>query len=95
MYERGLAYCGQEYNSSSLWDKYIKFEEEQGSALHIVSLFTRVLACPTKELEKYYKRYARTGWHPRARAGSACAPAGCWHICRQTLTAGTGRWCSG
>lgn len=56
IYERGLAYCSMDYNSHTLWDKYFAFEQEQASTLHVASLFSRVLACPIKELDRYYSR---------------------------------------
>lgn len=63
IYERGLAYCSTDYNSHALWDKYFAFETEQASSLHTASLFSRVLTCPIKELDRYYMR-----WEARARA---------------------------
>lgn len=53
IYERALAYCGSDYLGHQLWDKYIHFEEEQGSALHVVSLYCRAITQPLRELSRY------------------------------------------
>ncbi|KXZ54454.1 hypothetical protein GPECTOR_4g1005 [Gonium pectorale] len=57
IYERGLAYVATDYNSHTLWDKYLSFEQEKGSTLHIASLYSRVLACPVRDLDRYYSSF--------------------------------------
>ncbi|KAJ9524287.1 hypothetical protein QJQ45_008511 [Haematococcus lacustris] len=54
IYERALAYCGSDYVAHSLWDKYIHYEEEQGSAQHVASLYSRALNHPLRELPRYF-----------------------------------------
>ena len=56
IYERGVAYCGTDFNAHGLWDKYLALEQEQGSGLHLASLYTRIMGCPIKELDKYYTK---------------------------------------
>lgn len=55
IFERAVAYCGQDYLGHTVWDKYLQFEEEQGLPLYIASLYSRILACPLKDLERYFK----------------------------------------
>ena len=54
VYERALAYVGTDFLSHTLWDKFIDFEGSHGSPASVAALYTRVLACPIKELEKYH-----------------------------------------
>ncbi|KAG2435879.1 hypothetical protein HXX76_007074 [Chlamydomonas incerta] len=57
VYERGLAYVCTDFNSHGLWDKYLAFEGEQASTLHVSSLYCRLLACPVRELDRYYNSF--------------------------------------
>ena len=68
VYERGLAYVCTDFNSHGLWDKYLAFEGEQASTLHVSSLYCRLLACPVRELDRYYTRYGRVGGGEGVRA---------------------------
>ncbi len=52
IYERALAYNGTDYQSHPLWEKYIAFEGEAGTPLHVAALYTRALACPLKEVAR-------------------------------------------
>ncbi|GIL55195.1 hypothetical protein Vafri_10769 [Volvox africanus] len=67
IYERGLAYVGSDYNSQTFWDKYFAFEQEGGSTLHIASLYSRVLGCPVRDLDRYYTSF-KNYIHPLAAA---------------------------
>ncbi|EFJ41464.1 hypothetical protein VOLCADRAFT_107666 [Volvox carteri f. nagariensis] len=67
VFERGLAYVGTDYNSQTLWDKYFAFEQERGSTMHIASLYSRVLACPVRDLDRYYTSF-KNYIHPLAAA---------------------------
>lgn len=58
MYERGLGACSSDYLAHSLWDKYIHYEEEQGSAAAVAALYSRALQCPLRELPRYMQRCA-------------------------------------
>jgi pre-mRNA-processing factor 39 len=58
IYERGVAYVGTDYNAHGLWDKYLGYEGYAGSSEHVAALYTRLLACPIKELDRYYHRCA-------------------------------------
>ncbi|KAF6259683.1 hypothetical protein COO60DRAFT_1700740 [Scenedesmus sp. NREL 46B-D3] len=53
--ERGLAYVGPDWLSTGLWDKALQFEGSHGSPASVAGLYTRVLACPIKELDKYHQ----------------------------------------
>eukprot|EP00877_Chromochloris_zofingiensis_P003202 jgi/Chrzof1/12883/Cz07g10240.t1 len=57
VYERAAAYVGTDYQAHSLWDKYLRFEDASGSTQYIAALYGRILACPIKELDRYYTRY--------------------------------------
>lgn len=52
--ERGLAYVGPDWLSSSLWDKALELEGSAGSPASVAALYARVLGCPIKELDKYH-----------------------------------------
>lgn len=39
--------CGLEFRSDRLWESYIKWEAENGSALHVTNIYDRLLATPT------------------------------------------------
>eukprot|EP00798_Chlamydomonas_sp_ICE-L_P021455 gene21455-28424_t len=54
IFERGLSYCGTDYGSHGLWDKYLAFEEEQKNRSNMCALYCKALACPQKELDKYW-----------------------------------------
>lgn len=58
IYERGVAYCSTDYLAHSLWDKYIHYEEEQGSeaVTAVTALYCRVLQYPLCELPRYMQR---------------------------------------
>jgi pre-mRNA-processing factor 39 len=56
IYERGVAYVGTDYNAHGLWDKYLAYEGYAGSSQQVAALYTRLLACPIKELDRYYTR---------------------------------------
>jgi hypothetical protein len=58
IFERALAYSGSDYLSHSLWDKYMSFEEEQGSSVTVAALYTRILNQPLKQLDRYMQRCA-------------------------------------
>lgn len=39
--------CGLEFRSDRLWESYIKWEAENGSALNVTNIYDRLLATPT------------------------------------------------
>ena len=59
VYERGLGACSSDYLAHSLWDKYIHYEEAQGSAAAVAALYSRALQCPLRELPRYMQRCAQ------------------------------------
>jgi pre-mRNA-processing factor 39 len=54
VFEQAVAYVGPDWLSSNLWDKYLAFENSHGSPAAVAGLYSRVLACPIKELDKYH-----------------------------------------
>ncbi|XP_041970062.1 pre-mRNA-processing factor 39 isoform X2 [Aricia agestis] len=46
-YERAIEACGLEFRSDRLWESYIKWEAENGSALNVTNIYDRLLATPT------------------------------------------------
>ena len=59
VFERGLTYCGTDYLGHGLWDKYIQYEEELGMRTAVCALYCRAIACPLKELDKYFNGCVR------------------------------------
>lgn len=55
-FEQGLAYVGSDFLSHALWDKYLNFEASEGHVLGQAQLYSRILGCPIKELNRYYQR---------------------------------------
>ncbi len=55
IYERALAVVGTDYLSHAVWEKYLGFEEEQGNKAGMVALYTRAVAAPLRDLDKYYQ----------------------------------------
>ena len=56
MFEQGIAYVGTDYLAHGLWDKYLKFETEQGSMEVVAKLYRRIMDCPIKELDRFHTR---------------------------------------
>lgn len=46
-YERAIEACGLEFRSDRLWESYIKWESENGSALNVTNIYDRLLVTPT------------------------------------------------
>ena len=57
IFERGVGFCGTDYLAHSLWNKYITFEGNNGTVTTLARVYSQVLACPIKELDKFYSRY--------------------------------------
>eukprot|EP00262_Sarcandra_glabra_P008153 TRINITY_DN213_c0_g1_i7.p1 TRINITY_DN213_c0_g1~~TRINITY_DN213_c0_g1_i7.p1 ORF type:complete len:441 (+),score=89.28 TRINITY_DN213_c0_g1_i7:149-1324(+) len=57
LFERGLAYVGTDYLSSSLWDKYIEYEYSQQEWSHLAMIYTRILENPIQQLERYFTSF--------------------------------------
>ncbi|KAG1654195.1 hypothetical protein FOA52_004570 [Chlamydomonas sp. UWO 241] len=53
IYERAVAAVGTDYLAHSVWDKFLAFEEEQGNKAGVVALYEKVIALPTRDLDKY------------------------------------------
>jgi hypothetical protein len=81
IFERGLAYVATDYGSHTLWDKYIQFETAQGSLAAVGDIYTRILRCPLKELERYQNRCA---W--RCLSCLLCMRSCVAHLCCCTCT---------
>jgi pre-mRNA-processing factor 39 len=54
VYEAAAAAVGADYTSGLLWDKYLAYEATLGSPSAVAALYSRVLACPVKDLDKYH-----------------------------------------
>jgi hypothetical protein len=60
LFERGLQYVGTDYLAHALWDKYLQFEQGQGSTSGVVALYSRILSTPLKELHRFFYGQARS-----------------------------------
>ncbi|KAK9840998.1 hypothetical protein WJX81_004975 [Elliptochloris bilobata] len=54
IFERGLAACGGDYLAHALWDKALQFELAAGQPLRAAAAYTRVLALPLRDLDRYW-----------------------------------------
>lgn len=75
VYEAGVAQCSSDYLAHSLWDKYIHYEEEQGGAMAVTALYSRVLQCPLRELPRYMQRCGPISSHLPGTRPSFCCTA--------------------
>jgi hypothetical protein len=57
-FEQGVAYVGSDYMSHVLWDKYIKFEIQQGAFANVAHLYLQILSSPLRELQRFHSRYS-------------------------------------
>ena len=58
IFERGLAQCGGDYLAHALWDKALQFELAAGQPLRAAAAYTRVLALPLRDTDRYWNRRA-------------------------------------
>ncbi|XP_028159594.1 pre-mRNA-processing factor 39-like, partial [Ostrinia furnacalis] len=56
-YERAIEACGLEFRSDRLWESYIKWEAENGSALNVTSIYDRLLATPTLGYTSHFDNF--------------------------------------
>ncbi|XP_045777059.1 pre-mRNA-processing factor 39 isoform X1 [Maniola jurtina] len=56
-YERAIEACGLEFRSDRLWESYIKWEAENGSALHVTNIYDRLLATPTLGYTSHFDNF--------------------------------------
>lgn len=49
--------CGLEFRSDRLWESYIKWEAENGSALNVTNIYDRLLATPTLGYTSHFDKY--------------------------------------
>ncbi|GBP50559.1 Pre-mRNA-processing factor 39 [Eumeta japonica] len=47
LYERAIEACGLEFRSDRLWESYVNWEAENGSALQVTNIYDRLLTTPT------------------------------------------------
>ncbi len=47
---------GTDFLSHVLWDKYIKFEVEQGAFANVARIYLQILSGPLRELPRYHSR---------------------------------------
>lgn len=58
IFENGIAYVGTDYLSHVLWDKYVKFEMDQGHPDHVTRLYVQILGSPLRDIDRYNSRYS-------------------------------------
>lgn len=51
-----MAYARHDYNAAGLFDKYVAWEKEHGSARHVAALYSSIMAAPLKELDRLHTR---------------------------------------
>ncbi|KAM3956573.1 LOW QUALITY PROTEIN: pre-mRNA processing factor 39 [Aphomia sociella] len=56
-YERAIDACGLEFRSDRLWESYIKWEAENGSALNVTNIYDRLLATPTLGYTSHFDNF--------------------------------------
>ncbi|CAH2094619.1 unnamed protein product [Euphydryas editha] len=56
-YERAIEACGLEFRSDRLWESYIKWEAENGSALQVTNIYDRLLATPTLGYTSHFDNF--------------------------------------
>ncbi|CAH2983398.1 unnamed protein product [Chilo suppressalis] len=56
-YERAIEACGLEFRSDRLWESYIKWEAENGSALNVTNIYDRLLATPTLGYTSHFDNF--------------------------------------
>ncbi|XP_068619029.1 pre-mRNA-processing factor 39 isoform X2 [Battus philenor] len=56
-YERAVDACGLEFRSDRLWESYIKWEAENGTALNITNIYDRLLATPTLGYTSHFDNF--------------------------------------
>ncbi|XP_049877646.1 pre-mRNA-processing factor 39 isoform X2 [Pectinophora gossypiella] len=56
-FERAIEACGLEFRSDRLWEAYIKWEAENGSALNVTNVYDRLLATPTLGYTSHFDNF--------------------------------------
>lgn len=56
-YLRTADACGLEFRSDRLWESFIKWEAENGSALNVTNIYDRLLATPTLGYTSHFDKY--------------------------------------
>ncbi|CAH2045350.1 unnamed protein product, partial [Iphiclides podalirius] len=56
-YERAIEACGLEFRSDRLWESYIKWEAENGTALNVTVIYDRLLATPTLGYTSHFDNF--------------------------------------
>ncbi|CAF4911516.1 unnamed protein product [Pieris macdunnoughi] len=56
-YERAVEACGLEFRSDRLWESYIKWEAENGSALNVTEIYDRLLSTPTLGYTSHFDNF--------------------------------------
>ncbi|KAJ2953319.1 hypothetical protein O0L34_g906 [Tuta absoluta] len=56
-FERAVDACGLEFRSDRLWEAYIKWEAENGSALNVTNIYDRLLATPTLGYTSHFDNF--------------------------------------
>ncbi|XP_050354274.1 pre-mRNA-processing factor 39 isoform X4 [Nymphalis io] len=56
-YERAIEACGLEFRSDRLWESYIKWEAENGSALQVTNIYDRLLSTPTLGYTSHFDNF--------------------------------------
>lgn len=51
--------CGLEFRSDRLWESYIKWEAENGSALNVTNIYDRLLATPTLGYTSHFDKFVQ------------------------------------
>ncbi|GAB4815080.1 hypothetical protein N2152v2_002126 [Parachlorella kessleri] len=57
LFERAAAYVGADYNAHGLWDRYLRYEHNISNAPAVAALYTRILALPLRDLDRYHSEF--------------------------------------
>lgn len=55
MFERGVSYAKHDYLGHGVFDKYLAYEVSHGTPLHVANLYSRIMAAPLKDIERFHK----------------------------------------
>ena len=57
LFEDAIQAAGIEFRSNKLWDAYIEWEKSQGNLKHVTEIYDRLIALPTLNPLKNWRRY--------------------------------------
>ena len=56
VYDRAVKSCGLDFRSAKIWEAYMAWESGGGRQSHVMALYDKLLAIPTKELSTHFEK---------------------------------------